>query len=118
MPELRAPRQCHLWIEEEPQVDPQALEVVRTFQDESHFVRRLLRCGECGQLYFYEFVEIVDWTQGNDAQYRTYVPVEQNEVEELSKTTALELLRYTPRIQRDWPKTAAQPVSRWVRKDS
>jgi hypothetical protein len=44
-------------------------ELVETYADESHLRRYLLKCRECGQLYFFEFYEWVDWEHGNDPQY-------------------------------------------------
>ncbi len=36
------------------------------YADESHFQRYLLKCRECGQLYFFEFLEEIDWSHGKD----------------------------------------------------
>jgi hypothetical protein len=69
--------------------------------------RHLLRCRECGQLYFYEFFEWIDWEGGNDPQYTTYIPVESDtEIEALKKASSFELLKYFLRLQRDWPMEA------------
>jgi len=74
---LRPPVQCTLWSN--PELIGAAkdrFEAVETFVDESHLHRSLLKCRECGQLYFSEFYEMVDWDDGDDAQYTAYVPVE------------------------------------------
>jgi formylmethanofuran dehydrogenase subunit E len=58
---------CHLWQTETVAEDElMKLEDVETFLDESHLIRRLKRCNECGQLYFYQFLEEIDWEKGDD----------------------------------------------------
>jgi hypothetical protein len=47
-----------------------------TYADDSHLSRRLLKCRECAQLYFFEFYEEIDWLDSKDPQYVTYIPVE------------------------------------------
>jgi hypothetical protein len=99
----------------EPDVPPGSMTVVRTLLDDSHLARRVLRCKECGQLYFFEFHEIVDWVNGNDAQYATYVPVQETDLEALEASESPVLAACTPRIQRDWPSDAERPTVRWIR---
>ena len=53
-----------------------------------------------GQLYFYEFYEVVDWKDGNDKQYSTYIPVDTPEqIEALKASSVFDLLRFFPRLQ-------------------
>jgi hypothetical protein len=90
---------------------------INTYVDDNHWSRYLLKCHECGQLYFYEFYEWTDWTDGNDPRYSTYIPVETDaDVEELRKTLPVELLQFVPRLQRDFPKEATEPRASWVGK--
>ncbi len=90
--------------------------VVEQFVDDVHDRRSLLRCKQCGQLYFYEFHEWIDWTGGNDPQYRTYIPVESpDEIEMLRNSTELTLLRFSPRLHSDFPRDAEEPKVYWVR---
>ena len=112
---LREPTQCHLWSLEEPVEARETMEVVEELVKDSHLSRSLLRCRECGQLYFYEFYEIVDWVNGNDPQYTTYIPTTMEEVADLAAMSIWDLLKCTPRIQRDWPRDADKPRVRWVR---
>jgi hypothetical protein len=85
------------------------MDVVREYQDDSHLMRRLYRCRKCGQLYFYEFYEEIDWAEGNDPQYCTLIPVEDGESAELlSKKAPIELLCY-PSIRMDYPREAREP---------
>ena len=54
------PTQCHLWQTENfssQDLSLENFELLETFADDSHFWRYLLKCKECGQLYFYEFYE-------------------------------------------------------------
>ena len=66
------PHQCAYWHNPELVRDApmkEGFELVETYADESHLRRYLLKCRECGQLYFFEFYEWVDWEHGNDPQY-------------------------------------------------
>jgi len=90
-------------------------ELIETFADESHFWRYLLKCRECGQRYFFEFYEQIDWDGGEDPQYSTYIPVETDaDVAALNATTVSGLLEFSPRLQKDYPKEAKEPRVRWV----
>lgn len=116
---MRAPTQCVLWEQPELVAAPLSdrFELVENFIDESHWWRSLLKCRECGQLYFFEFYEEVDWEGGDDPQYAAYVPVEnEQEIECLKATSPFALLEFFPRLQKDFPKGAKQPRIRWVGK--
>jgi hypothetical protein len=101
---LRAPTQCVLW-EDPKQIALPAkltLELVESYVESSHLDRCLFRCPECGQLYFYEFYEWVDWQEGNDKQYVTYFPVEgAADLEELKAESEFGLMRFYPRLHWD-----------------
>jgi hypothetical protein len=111
------PSACHLRGSGNPSSDQlrNDLEVIDTFVDESHLIRRLERCRKCGQLYFYEFTEEIDWLDGNDPQYRTWIPVQDAQSAlELSKLALGGLSRY-PAIRSDFPSDAAAPTAPvWV----
>jgi hypothetical protein len=86
-----------------------AFDLVSTFLDDSHLIRKLLRCKECGHLYFYEFYEEIDWQEGNDGQYWTWIPVDNQEsAEGLKALSVMEILQY-PSIRYDFPKGADTP---------
>ena len=91
------------------------LRIIDTYEEESHLIRRLESCMKCGQLYFYEFYEEIDWAGGNDPQYRTWIPVEDAEsAKELSTLSTLELLRF-PSIRSDFSSDAQVPADpKWV----
>ncbi len=102
--ELKHPTQCVLW-ENPSRIGAKfsdIFEEVETYEDSSHLTRSLYKCRECGQLYFFEWYEWVDWEKGNDKMYSTLVPVETREDGEgLSRTTIYTLLTYIPRLQWD-----------------
>lgn len=117
---MKKPTQCILWKKDK--LIPQDLhyenfDLIETFEEDSHFSRKLVKCKECGQLYFKEFYEEIDWVNGNDPQYWTYIPIEtQDEIETLKKASPLELLQFVPRLQDDFPKDAKEPTVRWMGK--
>jgi hypothetical protein len=90
-------------------------ERLETYAEESHWWRYLLRCRECGQLYFFEFDEDIDWDDGNDPQYSIYVPVESDEqIAMLKESSPHQLLRFFPRLQKVSPIDAESPSAHWV----
>ncbi len=103
------PEQCVLWKKqkiEESDVSMSNFDNIKTYIDTNHFWRYLLKCKECGQLYFFEFKEDVNWSNegnGNDYQYSTWIPIAPNITESLKYKSPLELLdpALTPRIQSD-----------------
>jgi hypothetical protein len=107
------PTECHLWNKKVLTRDDlrTSLELVKTYEDDSHLMKSLLRCKDCGHLYFHEFYEIVDWEQGNDAQYSTWIPVDDAASSDaLNDLSPLELLQYGG-IRVDFPSNAAQPTA-------
>lgn len=114
---MKKPIQCALWEKPELVTTKDYFEIVEVFEDESHLIRRLLKCRECNQLYFYEFYETIDWENGNDPQYRSYIPVEtKDEIETLKNASVFDLMKFSPRLQRDFPKDAETPTTQWVGK--
>ena len=62
---MTEPTQCALWLKPElaePLKD--RFNLVETYVEEAHWWRYLLECRECGQLYFFEFYEQIDWEGG------------------------------------------------------
>ena len=101
------PTQCHLWTRGTIRAgDLAALKRKVIYLDDSHLIRALLECERCGQHYYYEFREEVDWAGGNDPQYRTYIPIEPDDatIEALNRMDSLQLLALRPRLQDDWGK--------------
>jgi hypothetical protein len=98
---LRQPTACALWEHPERITDKfsELLEEVETYEDSSLLTRSLYRCRECGQLYFHEWYEWVDWDEGNDKQYSTLVPVQTSEeIAALKRTSTFTLMTYFPRL--------------------
>jgi hypothetical protein len=118
--QMKNPVQCAFWENPGLVLAPQneRFERVDTYaDDDDHWIRTLLKCRECGQLYFFEFYEVVDWINGEDCHYATHIPVETNaEIETLRKTSHLELLKFYPRLQKDFPRGATKTMARWVGK--
>jgi hypothetical protein len=76
-------------------------EEVECYEDSSHLTRSLYKCRECGQLYFHEWFEWVDWNKG-DKIYTTLIPVQtQTEIDALKETDTFLLMTYFPRLQLD-----------------
>jgi hypothetical protein len=98
---MKEPTQCALWTKPELVNGPvrERFDLIDTFVDESHHWRYLLRCRECGQRYFFEFHEEIDWSGGDDPQYSTYIPVDSEaDIETLKRTSPHDLLRFAPRL--------------------
>lgn len=119
---MKKPTQCIFW--HNPQLILRGaiddhFERLDAYIHESHLWRYLLKCRECGQKYFFEFYEEIDWIDSQDPQYWTYIPVEtDDEINQLKNTTTpLGLLGFFPRLQKDFPKGADKPTARWVRKE-
>lgn len=115
---MKVPTHCVLWEKPELIHEPKdkRFELIETFVDESHLWRYLLKCRECGQLYFFEFYEEVDWEGGDDPQYSTYIPVETDEeIGTLKSTSPHGLLGYLPQLRKDFPKDAKTSKVYWVR---
>ncbi len=119
VPGLPEPRQCLYW--REPARVQGALkerfELVTGYDDESHLRRYLLKCRECGQLYFFEFYEQIDWEKGNDPQYTKFIPVSNVEQgAELARLSPAGLLAVTPRLSIDFDEDADTPTTYWIGK--
>jgi hypothetical protein len=68
---------CHLLRNKEIDfhVLQNSLEQIDLLTDTSHFFRSLRTCKTCGQLFFFEFLEFIDWVKGDDPQYCMWIPV-------------------------------------------
>lgn len=118
---MKNPTQCALWEHPELLLEPGKQKglfaPIETYVNENHLVRSLLKCRECGQLYFYEFYEEVDWEDGDDPQYSTYIPVEtEDEIKTLKSVSPIGLSGFSPRLLREFPKGAKGPTVHWVGK--
>jgi hypothetical protein len=112
---MKAPEQCVLWENPELLLEPgrgDRFERIEEYVDNSNSMRRLLKCKECGQLYFYEFREEINWSEnGGDPQWRTYIPVySDSDIEILKATGQYSLLKHGPRLNLDWPSRSNQKV--------
>lgn len=107
------PTQCHLWIKKPLVWDDLDIFVeLERYIDESHFIRKLVKCTECGQLYYYEFLEFIDWEHGDDPAYRNFSPIkDESVVEYLNSLSYMEILRQSPRLLFDW---LAVKKAKWI----
>mgnify|MGYP000846868312 FL=1 len=88
--------------------------LLKTYEDESHIMRYLLRCKLCPQLYFFEFYEEIDWDKGEDLQYTSYIPVNtQEDADKINQFSQFELLKVKPRLQADF--VGSTKTIRWVK---
>ena len=109
------PHKCALWRTLPPENMHEILEEMEIYVDESHDRRCLLRCRECGQLYFYKFLEFVDYSDGEDPQYRTYIPVTCSEdAGILSTLPEWDIMKCAPSLHCDWPKGQDRPRLFWL----
>jgi hypothetical protein len=53
--------------------------------DESHYHVMILTCPQCGQRFLSVFTEMIDWSDGDDAQCWQVVPVTESEATELTR---------------------------------
>ena len=105
------PSDCHLYRDQPLTVQSLrgSLALVKTYEDDSHLIRTLMRCKRCAQLYFHEFYEVVDWSGGNDAQYSSWIPIDDEQgADHLNDLSPLGLLAYTS-IHIDFPMSAQEP---------
>jgi hypothetical protein len=102
--QLPPPTGCALWEHPERAGGKfsEIFEEVASYEDSSHLERALYMCLECGQQYFFEWYEWVDWDGGNDRCYSTLIPVQtQEQLEALKQTDMFSLMRYYPRLHLD-----------------
>ena len=93
----------------------ECFELIDTYADDSHLRRYLLKYRECGQLYFFEFYEWIDWENGNDPQYSKYIPVTtMDDVEMLKNASPFDLLQFSPSLNIDFPKDGKAPTIYWA----
>lgn len=113
------PIKCHLWTKDilTPN-DFYSLEQVERYTDDDHFIRQLMRCSICGQYYYKEFLEHIDWVNGNDPQYRTYIPIkyDQQVIKRLNALDEFEIHLVSPRLLDDWEADDQRKI-RWIGKD-
>jgi hypothetical protein len=115
---MNEPRHCALWKQPE-QAHGRPLkiqfELLETFVEESHWWRYLLKCRECGQRYFFEFYEEIDWVSGDDPQFTTWIPVAtEEEIAAARAAPASALGAFVPRLCKDWPREAKEAKLYWV----
>lgn len=95
-PEILKLKDCHLWSEKlTKEMLLKAFETVKNYSDNYHNSRDLMKCKKCGLLYFSEYIEIVNFGEGNDNEYYSFIPVSSiEEADKLNELSELELTNY------------------------
>jgi hypothetical protein len=92
----------------------EVLEVLETFSHDYHETKDLRRCIQCGQLYFCEWLETVNYGGGEDSQDYALIPVATAE-EGLSLSGQSRVARGgLPTLVMIWPPADAKPYWRNV----
>ena len=89
--------------------------MIKEYVSDSHFARKLLKHNPTGDLYFYPFYEKIDQVNGNDPQYRIYIPV--NSIEEgdkINNCDMREIYKIKPRIIYDWKENNTVEIG-WIK---
>jgi len=116
------PTQCNLWNSDiSSGVATSMFENIKDYSesfdtDADHRARSLLKCNDCVQLYFHEWIEYIDYENGNDPTYSTYIPVANIlDADKLNAYSSIMLCGAQPRIQYDWPADEEASIAKWVR---
>ncbi len=96
---MKNPTQCLLWKKAHLSPADLDLEFVEAISRGAHIERGLFRCRECGQVYFHEWYEHVNFKH-DSYMYDTYIPVNsKEEIKELTETkSSSELLQFFPQL--------------------
>ena len=108
------PTQCHLWSKEPLTKSDLRFRMIETYSEENHFEQKLLECADCGQVFYSQFYEEIDWEDGNDSQYSTFIPIQPSKetIERLNKSSPIELLQFIPRLHYD---SKTETTIKWAR---
>lgn len=90
---ISEPVKCHLWnLPLTKNSLNYCFDFIKNYIDEDHFDHSLYKCKTCGQLYFMEFSERVNFDKEDDDVFYTYIPVDNEEsADELNNLWGLEL---------------------------
>ena len=87
--------------------------------DESHYIVSIRMCPSCSQYYLQVTTETVDWKDGEDPIYRTIIPIEDAERNELTSLKSLDAKVIEgvgverQSLKFDWPKNQ-DPRTYWT----
>ena len=109
------PTQCALW--KKNNIDPidLNLEILQIFTRSAHIERDLFKCRECGQLYFHEWYEHLNFKQGN-SMYDTYIPIKaQSELAPLlAARGSSDLAKFIPQLHGSFTNSAEETLQ-WIK---
>ncbi|HTJ72924.1 MAG TPA: hypothetical protein VL551_35630 [Actinospica sp.] len=111
----------HCYAEDLPAADAddhKRYELDTNLEDDSHFIVSILRCRACGQHFISIFTEYVDWEYSEDDQYRTLMPLTEQEAADLRSRAASvhdvgDLGRTRRYVESSWPSRTAKTI-RWT----
>ena len=90
------------------------LELKKIFINSAYLKRSLFKCRECGQLYFHEWYEHLNFK--HDAfMYDTFIPVETDEeIEQLSRAeSSADFTQFVPQLRGSFTNDADETL-RWI----
>lgn len=115
---MKNPTQCVLWSKENMTVTDINFEIKKRFLNSDYLKRNLLKCRECGQLYFHEWCEHINLN--HDAyMYETYIPVEtEDEIQTLAQTaSSAELRCFLPQLHGSFTNNISESLQ-WIKTDA
>ncbi|RNF33990.1 hypothetical protein A7A09_013885 [Paracoccus methylarcula] len=90
---------------------------IEVYDDQEHRTYQQIQCRLCGQKYFYEFYEVIDWKDGDDPQYMTFIPIRgDSDIESLKNCRDVSSSGEFPRLLCDHLKGAEKPRVHWALK--
>lgn len=106
---IQKPEKCHLWTSDlTKELLYNSFDTIKIYEDSSHLTRTLKKCKKCGQLYFYEFYEIMNFDRDDD-QYISYIPVDcEKTADKLNELSQMELTSYL-QISLNFPPYNSKP---------
>ncbi|MBI2409762.1 hypothetical protein HYV30_01830 [Candidatus Kaiserbacteria bacterium] len=115
---MKEPLRCALWKKSTVGLEDLNFESVNVFNKTTHIKRDLFKCRDCGQLYFHEWYEHMDFN--HDAyMYDTYIPVEtESDIATLlkNKSTA-DLEKFLPQLHGSHTNDTDDSLH-WIRTDA
>lgn len=113
---MKKPTQCVLWNRTGLTPEDLNLEMVKVFIRSDHIERNLFKCRECGQLYFHEWYEHINFKHDDD-MYDTYIPVETDEDINtlLEAKSSADLAKFLPQLHGSYTNNQNDSL-RWIEK--
>lgn len=111
------PTQCHLWTKELLNDRDLDFDYIEDWSDDEladleHCWNYLVKCNQCGQIYFYQMHE-EGRESGDEQMYDTYIPIANDQVviDELKQMGPYQMMNVEPQLQYD----SKRKVFKWLR---